>query len=77
MADLTFLCEDDPEANGATAQYGDMRYSLVFPLEDGRTLEVWMGPEGFKTVREMAERLYTESALERLVNTVEAYHANQ
>lgn len=77
MSDIAYLCKDDPEANGRTPQFGDMRYVLMFPLEDGRTLRVYMGQDGLNHVREMANQAHSDTALERLVNTVEAYHANQ
>lgn len=44
--EIAFRCKDDPEANGRTAQIGEQRFSLIFPLEDGRSLRLHMGREG-------------------------------
>lgn len=43
---LEFKCKDDPEANGRIPQKGDQRFTLKFPLEDGRELQIHMGKEG-------------------------------
>ena len=43
---LEFRVKDDPEANGRTPQKGEQRFTLVFPLEDGRELKLHMGREG-------------------------------
>jgi hypothetical protein len=46
---MDFLCKDDPEANNRIPCVGDQRFTLVFPLENGETLRVHMGLEGFNT----------------------------
>lgn len=46
MSSIAFRCKDDPEANGRTAQKGEQRFTLIFPLENGTELKVHMGREG-------------------------------
>jgi len=41
--EIVLKCKDDPEANGRTAQKGEERYTLLFPLENGDDLKVHMG----------------------------------
>jgi hypothetical protein len=77
MSDITYVCKDDPEANGRTPQFGDVRYVLMFPLEDGRTLSVYMGQDGLNHIKEIVNQAHSETAMERLIATVEGYHENQ
>ena len=42
-----FLTKDHPEANGRKAVFGEREYTAIFPLEDGTTLTIKMGQEGF------------------------------
>ena len=44
--DIEFRCKDDPEANGRVPKIGEQRFTLLFPLEDGRNLRLHMGREG-------------------------------
>lgn len=41
-----FKCKDDPEANGRKPVFGEHRFTLTFPLENGDILNVHMGREG-------------------------------
>lgn len=53
MTTVEFKTTDHPEANGAKAQFGDVAYSMRFPLEDGRILIVHYGQKGFENLTQM------------------------
>lgn len=48
---IVFRAKSDREANGRKPIAGDLRYTLSFPLDDGRTLEVQLGPDDMRNVR--------------------------
>lgn len=50
---IKFRDRSDPEANGRQPQPGEQRYTVFFPLEDGRRLEIHMGREGIKHLRKV------------------------
>jgi len=50
---IEFRDRTDPEANGRVPQNGDVRYTLLFPLEDGTELRIHMGREGCAHVRKV------------------------
>jgi hypothetical protein len=49
---LRFRTIDHPEANGRQPKAGEVAYVIVLPLEDGRSLELGMGPIGITKFRE-------------------------
>ncbi len=57
---LEFRTKGDPEANGRAPQKGDQRFSLKFPLEDGRELIVHEGREGMNHFAKMIGQMMVD-----------------
>ena len=47
---MRFRTKDHPEANGRKPIAGEQSYSLAFPLENGETLIVDMGQQGYEII---------------------------
>lgn len=50
---VRFRDRSHPNANGRTAQPGEAGYTVWFPLDDGRKLEVLLGREGIANLRKV------------------------
>lgn len=61
---LEMRCKDDPEAGGRVAIKGDRRYTLTFPLEDGRDLRLHMSREGMNHFAGMIAEMMADDAEE-------------
>lgn len=59
---LEFKCKDDPEANGRKPQRGEQRFTLLFPLENGRELRVSMGREGMNHFESFIAQMMVDDA---------------
>lgn len=66
---IELRCKDDPEANGRTPKAGDQRYTLKFPLEDGRDLRIHMGREGHSTFTAMLAQMMVDDDEGRIEST--------
>lgn len=58
---LVFRTKCHPEANGRTPKRGDVEHALVFPLENGESLTIHMGKEGFER--------FSQFLLDEMANT--------
>lgn len=56
-----FKTPDHPEANGRQPQSGESAYPLTFPLENGDTLIVAMGTEGFRHLSNVVLAMLTDA----------------
>lgn len=63
---VVFRTKDHPQANGRIPDLGEIVYGLLFPLEDGRLLEVQIGQQGWDHV----ETLRREIALDDFIDQV-------
>lgn len=61
-SDVVFYAEDSPEAQGAQPQPGSANYRFDFPLDDGRTLFVNVGVEGFKALSGIIHAIEADEA---------------
>jgi hypothetical protein len=61
---LEFRCKDDPEALGRVPQRGEQRFTLTFPLEDGRELKVHMGREGMNHFESFVAQMMVDDNVE-------------
>jgi hypothetical protein len=59
---VSFLCKDDPEANGRIPQRGEQRFTLLFPLENGDELEVHMGRESMNHFETFIAQMMVDDA---------------
>ena len=66
-SDLLFLTTDCPMAQGRTPQRGDQMYAILFPLDDGRRLEVRCGAPGLESLRTMLRALATDEFIARVM----------
>lgn len=60
-----FRCKDDPEANGRVPLKGEQRFSLLFPLENGDSLNVHMGQESMNYFNTFLAQMMFNDAEER------------
>lgn len=61
---IEFRDKTDPEANGRVPQNGEYRYTLLFPLEDGRGLRIHMGREGISHMRKVVMDSFMDERFE-------------
>lgn len=48
-SEIVLRCKDDPESNGRKPQIGEQQYMLTFALENGDSLKLYIGKEGYAT----------------------------
>jgi hypothetical protein len=58
VSQLTLWTRDHPSAGGRQPLPGEQSYQFTLPLEDGRTLYLLVGQQGYESLRDML----TESA---------------
>ena len=63
-ADLTFLTEDHPAADGRQPRLGEVAWTLRFPLEQGRTLAIDVGMKTLLSFKAMIRAMEADEALE-------------
>lgn len=56
-ADLTFLTDDHPEADGRAPQPGEIAYQIFFTLERERVLCIECGHEGLANLLSLLRRM--------------------
>jgi hypothetical protein len=61
---VEFSDESDPEANGRRPQIGERRYTMIFPLADGRVLHLHMGVFGAANLRKVIMDEYMDDIFE-------------
>jgi hypothetical protein len=64
MATIELKCKDDPEANGRIPQRGEQRFTLLFPLENGDDLKVYMGRESMNHFETFIAQMMVEDSNE-------------
>jgi hypothetical protein len=69
MSDLVFCTKDCPMAGGRLPQEGEQMYAILFPLDDGRTLEVRCGLPGMQSLRTMLREIETDEFIDRVMNS--------
>jgi hypothetical protein len=62
---MELRCKDDPEANGRIPKIGEQRFSLTFPLEDGKELKLHMGREGMNHFESFLAQMMFDDAEEK------------
>ena len=60
VEEIRFRSIGDPEANGRAPQTGEQRYTLKFPLEDGRTLFLEVGREDMSHFAKMIAQMMVD-----------------
>lgn len=65
---IVLRCKDDPEANGRTPREGEQRYTLIFPLENGDDLKLYMGREGINEFAGMISQMMIDDNKEAAQN---------
>lgn len=66
---MILRCKDDPEANQRQPAADDVRYTLLFPLEDGTTLTLHMGQEGHATFAAMIAQMMIDDSNGATIST--------
>lgn len=62
---IEFKCKDDPEAQGRIPPPSELRFTLIFPLENGDELKVHMGRESMNHFETFIGQMMVDDSVER------------